>query len=150
MFLDCFTWIGRTGRLIVVRRIKNNDRAFLITTDDSLFRRWQNSGLDKRQFIVRYQQEIDRALIADPVFSGTDARRVPPRPLAPSERRRKVFEALNRIEEATAACKVVPTKLSKRELDRAIQDFGLMWFDVKLIIDMERDATESSGNAEAA
>lgn len=92
------------------RRINNTDRAALITTDTSFLERWQNSGLDQRQFIIRHKKEIDRALIADPVFSGTHAR-----PLAPSERRGRVLEALSRIEEATAVCKLVPTKQSKQE-----------------------------------
>jgi hypothetical protein len=128
----------------VQRRINNTDRAALITTDKRFLERWRNSGLDQRQFIIRHKKEIDRALIADPVFSGTHARPAPPPPLAPSERRDRVLEALSRIEEATAACKLVPTKQSKQELDRAIRDFGRMWFDVKRMIDTESEATEGS------
>jgi len=128
----------------VQRRINNTDRAALITTDESFLERWQNSGLDQRQFIIRHRKEIDRVLIADPVFSGTYARRATPRPLAPFERRGRVLEALSRIEEATAVCKLVPTKRSKQDLDRAIRDFGRMWFDVKLMIDTESGEDDPS------
>ena len=133
------------------RRINNTDRAALITTRSSLFERWRNSGLDQRQFIVRYKKEIDRTLIADPAFSGSPALPAQPaRPLTPSERRHRVLEALSRVEEATAACKLIPTKQSKQEADRAMRDFGRLWFDVKLMIDTESDATGSSTNAQAA
>ena len=120
----------------------------MIVTSSTFLERWQKSGLDQRQFIIRYKKEIDRALMKSPAFA--DALAPPAQPLGPSERRRRVLEALDRIEEAIAACKLVPTKQSKREVDRAIWNFGRLWFDVKLMIDSESGATASSTTAQAA
>jgi hypothetical protein len=95
-----------------------------------------------------YRKEIDRVLIADLAFWGSPA--LPAQPLMPTERRHRVLKALSRIEEATAICKLIPTKESKKELDRAMRDFGRLWFDVKVILDEKSGPTRISTNAQAS
>lgn len=126
-----------------MQRINNTDRAALVNKCSTFLERWQKSGLDQRQFISRYRKEIDWALISEPGFLGSPSSSA--KPPSFSERRQRVLKALNRIEEATETLKLIPTKQSRQEEQRAMRDFGRLWFDVKLMIAAESDTTGTMG-----